>query len=66
MRIRVNGKEIEIDEVHTVDSLLEKLGYTDRFLAVAVNQQCILKKRYAEERLRAGDDIEILAPMAGG
>lgn len=66
MRIRVNGKEVEIDETHTVDSLLHTLGYKDRFLAVAVNQQCVLKKRYAEERLQAGDDVEILAPMAGG
>ena len=66
MRIRVNGKDTEIDETATVDSLLNTLGYADRFLAVAVNQRCILKKRYADETLNAGDNVEILAPMAGG
>lgn len=66
MRIRVNGKDIDTAEAISVDALLDSLGYTDRFLAVAVNQRCILKKLYADERLAAGDDVEILAPMAGG
>ena len=66
MDINVNGKAIQIANGSNINSLLETLGYKDAFVAVAVNARCIPRKQYATHEILAADEIEILAPMAGG
>ncbi len=66
MEIKVNGEPMSIDQQLPVTQLLDRLGYQDRFVAVAINQRCIPRSSYAEQHIQAGDQIEILAPMAGG
>ena len=67
MHIKVNGQPLELlDRRVSVTKLLEQLGYEDHFVAVAVNSHCILRKSFACQYLKDHDEIEILAPMAGG
>ena len=67
MNLQVNGQALEIrEEALTIAALLEQLGYSNRFVAVAVNSDCIPRQSFASHLLRAQDKIEILAPMAGG
>ncbi len=67
MQIQVNGQTLELTEDSvTIAALLEQLGYTNRFVAVAVNQDCITRQNFATHVLQSRDQIEILAPMAGG
>jgi sulfur carrier protein len=65
--IRINGEEKSVD-VSTVDDLLkaEDIDPGARFVAVAVNGVVIPRGRWDSERLRDGDDIEIVRPAPGG
>ncbi len=66
MHILVNGKSETFIPGLSVEGLLEKLGYTDHFVAVAINSECVLRRHFATHEIKASDEIEILAPMAGG
>lgn len=65
MVLIVNGEARETG-VATIPALLEELGYEDGFLAVAVNQQVVPRKRWSERDLNDGDAIEIVTPRQGG
>lgn len=65
MRIRLNGDTREIAAA-TLDQALSELGYTDSFVATAVNGHFIPKAERGDKRLEEGDRIEVVAPMQGG
>ena len=66
--ITVNGRPTAYTTPQMLQELLVTLGYRDRlpFVAVAVNRRCIARAAHATTAIVAGDDVEILAPMAGG
>ncbi len=66
MQITVNGKPGTFKENLSVQELLAELGYRDHFVAIAVNQECVLRRDYGTQLIKVGDNVEILAPMAGG
>ena len=66
MQIVINGKPTDFEQSISVQDLLHRLGYLDHFIAVAVNQECVLRRNYGTHFVKAQDQIEILAPMAGG
>lgn len=63
--LTVNGALTRID-ARTVQDLLLALGIEPGHVAVAVNHACVPRRDFAQRPLAAGDDVEILAPMAGG
>ncbi len=65
MVLIVNGEAREVG-VSTIPALLAELGYEDGFLAVAVNQQVVPRRRWGERDLADGDSIEIVTPRQGG
>ena len=65
MRVIVNGEAREISSV-SVDALLGELEYEGTHFAVAVNYDVLPKSRWAETRLKTGDEIEIITPRQGG
>jgi sulfur carrier protein len=66
MQIKINGQLKEVSDGLTVEKLLGELGYQQSFLAIAVNRECVRRAEYASKLLNDHDDVEILAPMAGG
>jgi len=66
-RIRINGERKSLD-VSTVDELLraEAVDPAARFVAVAINGEVIPRGRWDSERVKDGDDIEIVRPAPGG
>ena len=66
MKITVNGKEHEVADGLSVESLLTHLGVKREYTAVAVNREVTPKSAYAGTRLNAGDRVEIVRPMGGG
>jgi len=66
MQVRINGQFRDLNEPKTIQSLLEELGYRDHFVAVALNQQCIPLQQFQDKLVKDQDELEILAPMAGG
>jgi sulfur carrier protein len=65
MRVTVNGEQREISSGN-VDALLGELEYEGTHFAIAVNYDVVPKGRWAETRLNAGDEIEIITPRQGG
>jgi sulfur carrier protein len=65
MILIVNGDKVEVGAA-TLPALLDELGYEGGFLAVAVNQEVVPRRRWAERDLAEGDSIEIVTPRQGG
>ncbi len=65
MRIRVNGQTLEID-APTLELLLDELGYGEKTVATAVNQDFVRSKDRGEVRLQEDDVVEIVTPRQGG
>lgn len=66
MKVRVNGEPQVLRDAENVAELLAELGYESRFVAVAVNKNCVRRGAFAATLVNEGDEIEVLAPMAGG
>lgn len=64
MSIMVNGEPQE--DACNLAALLARMGLHDAVVATALNGTFIPLARRAATTLRAGDHVEILAPMQGG
>ncbi len=65
LELLVNGEPRRLENVATVAELLEHLALTGR-LAVERNGVIVPRSRHAQERLAAGDTIEIVHAVGGG
>ena len=65
MRVTVNGEPREVSSA-SVAALLGELAYEGTHFAVALNYDVVPKSRWAETRLKSGDEIEIITPRQGG
>ncbi|MEA2898129.1 MAG: sulfur carrier protein [Bradyrhizobium sp.] len=65
MRVIVNGERREIAADH-VDALLPELEYEGTHFAIALNFDVLPRSRWAQTRLKDGDEIEIITPRQGG
>jgi sulfur carrier protein len=65
MRVTVNGEPREVASA-SVDALLGELEYEGTHFAIALNYDVVPKSRWAETRLKSGDEIEIITPRQGG
>ncbi len=65
MRVRVNGKRLEIAAT-SVEALLRELEYEGTHFAVAVNEDVVPRARWAQTPIASGDAVEILTPRQGG
>jgi sulfur carrier protein len=65
MRVTVNGEQREIAS-GSVDALLSELEYEGTHFAIALNYDVLPKSRWAQTRLKNGDEIEIITPRQGG
>ena len=66
IRLRVNGAAVEIPSVGTIADVLAALGYRETFLAVARNREHVPRSTFGQTFVHDGDEIEVVAPMAGG
>jgi sulfur carrier protein len=65
MRVIVNGEQREIASTH-LDALLGELEYEGAHFAIALNYDVLPRSKWAETRLKNGDEIEIITPRQGG
>lgn len=63
--VNVNGVA-SVVRAGTLEALLADLGYAEQKVATAVNGEFVAARRRAQTLLRAGDEIEIVAPQQGG
>lgn len=64
--ININGVQAELDSSISVSDLLNKQGYGDKLVAVAVGGSFVPKSLYDNTIINNEDDVEIVAPMQGG
>ncbi len=65
MKIILNGKPAEVNAVR-LDRLLVELGFAEAVVATALNEDFVSKDERAAIEVRAGDRLEIVAPLKGG
>ncbi len=65
MLIQINGRPQDV-RATTLQTLLRELGYDDKTVGTALNQEFVRAKDRAETPLRDGDAVEIVTPRQGG
>lgn len=65
MKLQLNGAMITA-QVSTLADLLEVEGFGGAKVATAVNGAFVPAAERSDKSLKAGDSIEVLAPMQGG
>ncbi|MCY4566097.1 MAG: sulfur carrier protein ThiS [Gammaproteobacteria bacterium] len=65
MHIFCNGDRVNLD-VERLAEALERLGYTERRVVVAVNEAFVAKEEWPSYRVRAGDRLDVLSAIEGG
>ena len=65
MNILINQTSVDLPENATVADAVAHLNPKPPY-AVAVNLQFVPKAAHATHALRAGDSVEIIAPVTGG
>ena len=66
MEIFVNGQARKAPDGISIAELLAELQLSDKPVAVEVDLELVPKGRHAEQRLAAGDRLEIVTLVGGG
>ena len=66
VQVTVNGVATDVAEDTTVAALVAERGGRHDRIAVARNGGVVPRSSWTATRLSPGDDLEILAPTAGG
>lgn len=68
MIVVVNGEERDVSDEDTIAGVLERLGVRPGAAGVAVarNGEVVLRSRWSDVTLAAGDRIEVLQAVQGG
>ena len=65
MHIQLNGNPLSIDNITTIQDLVDDLNLSGR-LAVEVNHQIVPRSLFQSHILNSGDIIEIVHAIGGG
>jgi len=66
MQLRINGENHQVDQILSLQHLLEKMGYEPKSIAVAINGQFVPRHQYTTWHLQDQQELEVVAPMQGG
>lgn len=65
MEILINQQAFQVAENASLQEVLDQFGAEPPF-AVALNLCFVHRQSYGDTRLSAGDEIEVVQPVAGG
>jgi sulfur carrier protein len=65
MKVIVNDEHVEVDEQTTVASLLERLGFPEKGIAVAVDWSVLPRSQW-QTTLTDGAKVEVVTAVQGG
>ena len=66
MKIIVNGKEISLPEDSNIQDLVAELGFTNKRIAIEVNEAIIPKSEHQSHHLDSLDRVEVINAVGGG
>lgn len=64
--VTVNGAERHLAHGTTVEQLIALMGLDRELVAVELNRELLRRARFDEQRLAAGDRLEIVEFVGGG
>jgi sulfur carrier protein len=65
MKVIVNDETVEMEEPTTVEALIERLGFPDRGIAVAVDWSVLPRSQW-HTALTDGARVEVVTAVQGG
>jgi sulfur carrier protein len=65
MKINLNGRTVDVPDGTSVGDVV-RTRTEHRLVAVARNAEVVPRGEWDSTRLADGDDVEVLAPVAGG
>ena len=66
MNISVNNSQKDISENTSIEALINLLDHTPNGIAVAINEEIILKRNWNSSFLKENDDVLIIQATQGG
>ena len=66
IKIKLNGKDKEINDRVSISRFLEELKINPEGVVVELNLQVLNKVKYGATNLKAGDNVEIINFVGGG
>lgn len=66
IRVRLNGKDRELEPDHTVTTLLESLELNPHMIVVELNREILERDSYGDVGISDGDTIELVHFVGGG
>ena len=66
MKLKVNGKNEDMQNGTTVEAYLASKGIQPQTVAIEINMNVIEKKNYAFTKLSDGDVLEVVRFVGGG
>ena len=66
MKIIVNGEEISLPEDSNIQDLVAQLGFTNKRIAIEVNEAIIPKSKHQSHLLDSLDRVEVINAVGGG
>lgn len=66
VRVRLNGKERDVDAGHSVRSLIESLELHPSLVVVELNKEILPRDSYGDVAIQEGDTIELVHFVGGG
>lgn len=64
--LTINGEKKEHYGEVTIEEMLSREGFQKELVAVEKNGEIVPKEEYGQERLHAGDVVEVVSFMGGG
>ena len=66
MKIIVNGEEITLPENSNIQDLIAQLGFTNKRIAIEINEAIIPKSKHQSYQLKNQDRVEVINAVGGG
>ena len=66
IQVRLNGKDQQIEEGHSVRTLLESLDLHPGMVVVELNREILARDSYDEQTISDGDALELVHFVGGG
>lgn len=66
VKVRLNGKDREIEAGHSVRTLVESLELNPLLVVVELNKEILARDSYGEREVHDGDTLELVHFVGGG
>jgi sulfur carrier protein len=66
VEVRINGKAREVAEGATLLEMLAHLQVAPERVVIEQNREIVRREQFAERRVRAGDELELVFFVGGG